>query len=293
MPGDGRRLMVIYNPTAGWRRRRRFNAVLRALATAGCPLTVRETAGHGEAERLARAALGEACDVLVSAGGDGTLNEVANALVGSTMPVGIVPLGTANVMAAEIGLGTTPAAVADVIARGQARPIHLGQVGDRVFCAMGGVGLDARIVAGVSIPLKRRLGKAAYAWGGLKQLIALPDTTYSITVHGETKRAAWAIFANAHFYAGRFVAAPAARIDLPTLHVVLLGRTGRWNLLRYGMGFALGRLHELDDVEIIPTRAFTIDGPEGEPLQTDGDMDGRLPAAVSVAEERLNLLMPG
>lgn len=292
MPGHGRRVLVIYNPAAGFRRRRRFNLALRRLATLGCPLTVRETAGPGEAERLALGARSEECDVVVAAGGDGTINEIANALAGSGMPMGIIPLGTANVLASEIGVGADPVLAADTIAFGHPGDVFLGRAGDRRFCAMAGVGLDARIVARISLRLKRLVGKGAYAWGCLRELAARPGTVYRIEVNGETKRAAWAIVANAHYYAGRFVAAPEARLDLPTLHLVLMKRPGRWNLLRYGTAFLLDRLQELDDVETIPARTMRIDAPEGEPLQADGDLIGRLPAEISVADERLTLLFP-
>ena len=114
-----RRVNVIYNPTAGWRRRARLERVLERLGELGASVTLRETRGRGDAEMLARAADPAACDAVVAAGGDGTINEVMNGLDRRNLPLGIVPLGTANVLAAEIGLPREPRAQAEAIACGR------------------------------------------------------------------------------------------------------------------------------------------------------------------------------
>jgi len=99
-----RRVAVIYNPTAGWRRRWRFRRVLNGLTALGCSLSVFETTTRGDAESFAQALDTEAFDAVAAAGGDGTVNEVANGLAGRGLPLAVIPLGTANVLAAEIGM---------------------------------------------------------------------------------------------------------------------------------------------------------------------------------------------
>src|SRR5262249_23495745 len=127
-----RRMTVVFNPTAGGRRRARLNRTLKLLRDSGCEVAVQATACRGEAETIARAFGGQpqTQDLLVIAGGDGTINEAVNGLLssggGAVSPLALVPLGTANVLANEIGLVTAPAAVARTIARGAAVRAYVG-----------------------------------------------------------------------------------------------------------------------------------------------------------------------
>src|SRR5687768_11921870 len=104
-----RRLLIIFNPAAGLRRRRRLEAVLRHLRPQAREITILETKGPGDAERFAAAAAPERYDALVVAGGDGTVNEAINGLADTPLPLAILPLGAANVLAAEIGQALDPA----------------------------------------------------------------------------------------------------------------------------------------------------------------------------------------
>ena len=145
-----RRLLVIHNPVAGRRRRKRFQAVLNLLETDGDELLLRATEGPGDATRLARRIEAGEADLVVAAGGDGTINEVINGLVTkgrpASVPLAIVPLGTSNVLAAEIGLGTSPEEVARTIREGAVRPVSLGRItganmpDGRCFILMAGAG---------------------------------------------------------------------------------------------------------------------------------------------------------
>jgi diacylglycerol kinase family enzyme len=160
--------LIIFNPAAGWRRRQRLAPVLAQLGEHGCAFVVRETQAPGDAERFAAEVDPEAFDLVVVAGGDGTVNETINGLARSGLPLALIPLGTANVLAAEIGLGPDPAAVARCVALGQPRPIALGAAAGRRFILMAGAGFDAHVVAGVSVPMKRWLGKGAYVLSTLR-----------------------------------------------------------------------------------------------------------------------------
>jgi diacylglycerol kinase family enzyme len=168
---SSRALLLIRNPTAGRRRRDLVDDVVRQVRAAGWTVDLVDTAAVGDARRLA-----EQCDearyaVIAVAGGDGTINEVMNGLVrrSATAPaLAIVPLGTANVLAHELGLDVSAASIARTIVAGRALLVHPGEAcgdGDpRCFSLMAGAGFDAKVVAGVSAPLKRRFGKAAYVW---------------------------------------------------------------------------------------------------------------------------------
>lgn len=296
-----RRVVVIRNPVAGRWRGRRFQAALDALAAHGCRVDLRETGAPGDATRIATEVAAEA-DIVVAAGGDGTINEVLTGLAaaasagGGGAALGIIPLGTANVFAAEIGLAGGMDEVAAAIARGPIRPIHLGVIGvgpgARVFGLMLGVGFDARVVAAVTPGLKRRLGKAAYVLHSLLRIVRYRAAAYTVTVDGVVHTAASAIVANGHFYAGRYVSAPDARLGRDSFEVCLFTRGGRWNVVRYGAALLFGRLARLPDYHIVTGRSLTIEGPKSDPVQADGDIVARLPLTASLFDRRIGVAVP-
>lgn len=289
---DVRRVTVIFNPTSGRRRWRRLAHVLDALAASGCAVTLRETTQRGDAEAFAREASRATCDRLVAAGGDGTINEVVNGMSDPALPLALIPLGTANVLAAEIGLSTRTADIARTILHGAPRTVFLGRANARKFAMMAGVGFDALAVTRVHLPIKRRLGKAAYVIAGLIQLAHQKSTLYDVEIDGATYRAASAIVAKGHFYAGRYICAPAARLDRPVFEICLFKTPGRWNVLRYAVALALNRLDRLSDVTVVSGHRVRITGPTGEPVQSDGDIIALLPVELEIVEKGLLLVMP-
>jgi diacylglycerol kinase (ATP) len=287
-----RRLLIIFNPAAGWRRRRRLAPVLALLREHGCPFVLRETEGPGDAERLAAEVDPGAFDLVVVAGGDGTVNEAINGLARSRLPLAVIPLGTANVLAAEIGLRTDPASIARCVALGQPRPIALGAANGRRFILMAGAGLDAHVVAGVSVPAKRWLGKGAYVLTALRQLLVFPFSPYEVQTDNTVWRAASVIVANARYYGGRFVCAPDASLASATLQVCLFERAGRLAAIGYAIALVTGRLPKLASYRIVEARRIEVRGTPGEPLQGDGDVIGRLNATIEVLPKALDLIYP-
>ena len=298
--GAPRRLLVIYNPTAGGSRRRRFEAVLAALADFGCPMDVRPTGGPGDAGRFAAEAdLGEH-DLVVAAGGDGTINEVINGLV--TLPGGrahpplaILPLGTANVLAAELGLEINPHKIAVMIARGSVQPVCLGQAEGadgrvHVFSLMAGAGFDARVVDGIDLRVKRALGKLAYVLESAKQICRRQPPPLQVTIDGRDHEAASVVVSNGRFYAGRFLLAPEARLDEPRLHACLFRYGDPFNTLRYALALQRGHLPGSRGFEIVTGQDIRIEGEPNAPLQADGDVVARLPARISTLPNALQMV---
>jgi YegS/Rv2252/BmrU family lipid kinase len=290
--GPGRKVLVIFNPTAGRRRRRKLAAVLRHLEQAGCAVTVRPTTARGDAEAIARRAASEGWDVVAVAGGDGTVNEAVNGLYGQGVPLAVIPLGTANVVAAELCIPPDAAGIAGVIAGAPVQDIHLGAANGRFFVMMAGVGFDARVVEAMPARIKRALGRGAYVLMFLAGLFKFSRSRYRVIVDGEAHGAASAVIANGHFYAGRHTCAPLARLGQPLLYVCLFLRPGPLRALRYGLWLLLGRLDRLDDVLILPGRQVTIEGPAGEPVQGDGDIIARVPLKAGLAEKTLSVVAP-
>src|SRR5262249_4555204 len=150
-------------------------------------------------------------------------------------------LGTANVLAAELGIDTL-AEAAEAATAGRPLLCRPGLANGRAFVMMAGVGFDAHVVAGVSAPLKRLLGKGAYVLEMLRQLRRFPFPCYRVEIDSAVHEATSAIIAHGRYYGGRFVVAPEARLDQPELHVCLFRRGGPWHTVRYALALALGRL---------------------------------------------------
>jgi YegS/Rv2252/BmrU family lipid kinase len=298
-------VLLIRNPTAGRRRRGLVDAVVRHVQDAGWTVDLVDTAASGDARRLA-----ESCDagryaVIAVAGGDGTINEVVNGLArrgDGAPPLAIVPLGTANVLAHELGLDFKAAALAQTMMSGRAVLVHPGEAsgeGDpRCFSLMAGAGFDAKVVAGVSAPLKRRLGKAAYVWRSLIETRRYKPVRYAVEIDGVRYEAASVIVTRGRHYAGPYVVAPKALLSEPLLHVCLFERWGRSHTLRFGLALLMGRLPKTAGYRVIAGRdvRLSVLSDAGElrrqPLQIDGDDALTLPVSIGVAAGAVRLLQP-
>ena len=266
--------------------------MLALLRTHGCAVVLRETGAPGDALRFAAEADPEAFDLVVAAGGDGTVNEAINGLAQSGLPLAVIPLGTANVLAAEIGLRTDPVSIARCVALGQPRPIALGAANGRRFLLMAGAGFDAHVVAGVGVGMKRWLGKGAYVLSALRQLLMFPFSAYEVQTDNTIHHAASVIVANGRRYGGRFMSAPGASLERATLQVGLFERGGRLAAIAYALALVTGRLPRLPSYRLVEARRVEIHGRPGEPLQGDGDVIGHLPAAIEVLPNALELVHP-
>lgn len=296
-PETARPLRIIHNPTAGRRRRRFLASVEAALAAAGVAARISPTGARGDAERFARAAAAAGEAAVAVAGGDGTINEAINGLAGGRTALAVIPLGTANVFAAELSLPHSPDGIAALAARATRRAIHLGTIALaggtlRRFSIMAGVGFDAHVVANLNLSLKRATGKFAYVWQTLVEWARLKPRRYRVMADGVSHDCASAIVAKGHFYAGRYVAAPEASPDRDSFELVLFERGGRWAVLRYALALGLGRLPKAEDVRIVRAREIVIEGTGTEPVHADGDIIGTLPARFSIAPEKLCVLAP-
>ena len=294
-----RRLLVIYNPTAGGRKRRRLDRWLSHLDALGADVTLRQTEAPRHAEALARAADPGQFDAVAVAGGDGTINEAVNGLAGSTLPLALLPLGTANVLANEIGLPHRLAELARLAAFGAPRPVWPGEATpesggeSRRFLIMAGIGFDADVVEHLDLAWKRRAGKLAYVASILGRLRDYRPCFYRAEIGGEAVMGASLVAAKAHFYGGRFVLAPTARLDEPSLQLVVFGNAGRRAALGYLAAMGLGRLPHCRSLRILSGKSLRLLEPAGAPVQLDGDIQLRLPALLRIAATPLPLIQPG
>lgn len=290
-----RRLLIIHNPAAGRRRRRFFLNVLAALEHLFCVVTLQATSQRGDAEAFARDMDTNDFDIVVAAGGDGTIREVVNGLLRrddatGILPLGLIPLGTANVLALELGLPTQAKNLAQVLATGTPHRCYPGLANGRLFMMMAGVGFDAHVINNVSLPLKNLIGKYAYVWAALREL-RRDDSRYTIHAGDRTLSAASIIIGKGRLYGGRFVCTPGARLDKPSFQICLFDRSGVWATLLYILGFMRGVVPHMKGVTLIDASNIRIDGPTGDPVQGDGDIFTHLPLDIRVADKSVDLLV--
>ena len=286
------KVLVVYNPIAG-SRSSLLERTLKSLESLGVQTALRETKGPGDGEALCREAIGqESYSAVVAAGGDGTINEVANGLLGAEIPLGIIPLGTVNLMAMEMGLHKDPEQVARCIAFGPARPINIGLVNQRVFLLMVGAGLDGRIVAGVSSSLKNIFGKGAYAVAGLKEIFFNSPARIIVEVDGAKYEAAWVVVSNSSLYGGKFALAPLANLQSPGFTVSMIPGNTRRDLLTGLWAVCRDRKAKRGWTQLNLVTRITIKSDQKEPAQMDGDYFASLPLTIVQASQSLSLIMP-
>ena len=293
-------LCLIYNPMAG-SLRRRPELVQRAahwLAPLGevrlTPTTGPETAGM-----LARQAVANGAKIIVAFGGDGTINEVANGMIGSTVPLGILPGGTANVLCVETGLGTNPEKAAKrLVAAAEPVRIAVGRMTrpdgfSRHFLVMAGIGLDAIVVTEVNQTIKKHLGKVAYWIAGFAMTARnLPQ--FNLELDGQTTRRSFVLASRVRNYGGDLEIAKNVTLLDPCFETVAFAGVNSVRYLPYLAGVAVGQVGKISGVSVAPAKLLTCKPVNGErvPVQLDGELAGYLPAEFSVVPDALTFLMP-
>jgi diacylglycerol kinase (ATP) len=291
-----KRVLIIHNPTSGRRSAAVMGAVVTHLTALGVRVDIRVTEFAGHATTLAAEVPVDSQDCIVAAGGDGTVNEVINGLacLDAPPPLGILPLGTANVLAYELGLPKSAAGLAEILFDGKTRALYPGSIlfegqPERLFAQMAGVGMDARIVEGVSGPLKRFMGKGAYVIETARQWLKGGLPAYQIDIDGAPHQARSLIIANGRLYGGRFVAAPDADISQRGFDILLL-KGGRLDMLGNTLALTCNRISSKSGVRLVKGQKITISGPVGEPVQADGDLMGTLPVTIEAAPQPLMII---
>ena len=248
---------------------------------------------------MAREHIAGGADLILAAGGDGTINEVAEGMVGSTVPLGILPAGTANVLAMEMRMGTKLLRVAERLEECTARRIPVGRLvcdggkTERYFLLMAGIGLDAHVVYHVSGPLKARTGKFAY-WVAGWSLLGKRLTQLEIEMNGRKRTCSFVLLSKVRNYGGDFeIAREVTLLDDEFEAVVFEGKSSV-AYVKYFAGMALNKLSGMSGVSVSRTRKARITAAPNSPayVQVDGEYAGHLPAEVSIVPDALTLLIP-
>ena len=287
-------MLVVFNPTAGRRRAHLLWRVLDVLVENGVRVDLARTRGRGHATELAREAAGAGASLVVAAGGDGAVAEVAAGLLGSTARLGIIPLGTANVLAHELGLPEQPRAVASMLAFGRTRPlwpgIATGADGIRPFVQMLGAGLDAQVVHRLSPPLKRLLGRAAYVVQTVGEAVRYDYRPLRVRIDGHDMSAASVVVCKGRLYAGPYLLAADADSGAPGFTVALFAASGALGALGYGAALPLNLLPRCPGITFLRGREIEIHADSGVPVQADGDAAGTTPVRITDAAASIEVV---
>ncbi len=288
-------MIIVFNPVAGRRRAQLLWRVLDVLVANGVRLDLAETHRAGHAEALAREAARRGEQMVVAAGGDGTIAEVANGLMGTKARLGVIPLGTANVLARELQLPFAPKSVAAALAFGRTCTLWPGQAstpdGARLFVQMLGVGFDAQVVHNLSFPLKKAFGKGAYVLQSVRELVRYKFPTIRMRIDDIETEAASVIVSKGCLYGGNFRVARDAVPANPGFSVILFDRSGPIAAMMYGAALPLNLLGHAPGVRHIRAQRIDFLQNEDVPAQTDGDRAGFVPLWVADAPEPIQVVV--
>jgi len=270
----------------------------------GGDCTLKPTTASGAGRLLAAEAVREGFDTIVAAGGDGTLNEVLNGIgdvsdAFERVRLGLLPLGTVNVFARELGLPLQFDQAWAVIRRGaeRARDLPVVEFGPegrrerRYFAQLAGAGLDARAVELVNWGLKKKVGPLAYVIAALRALHAA-QTPMTVKVRSATVTGELVLVGNGRFYGGRFIVFPHADPDDGRLDACVFPKVSWRTVIGCAMGLPSGRVYQRSGACHLQAETMTLTSAARVPLQLDGEAVGELPATFSVRPRALRILVP-
>lgn len=282
--------VVILNPAANSERARRWRAHVESLA-GNCQVCA--TTRAGEAETLARHAANEGFTKIVAAGGDGTINEVVNGLAESEAMLGLLPMGTVNVFAGELGLPAHNLESCWRIIEGEnTRLVDLPSANGKYFVQLAGVGLDAQVVQETSATLKRNFGPLSYLISAA-QIAARKPPRLVIEADGHsTMEGSFVLVGNGRRYGGPFPFFKHAVIDDGLLDVVAFKQLGYFEIIKYLQDVFFSSDIRLPEVEYFQTARLRVTSDEEVPVELDGEVIGNCPVEFEVKEKTLRVLAP-
>ncbi|MGC9521614.1 MAG: diacylglycerol/lipid kinase family protein [Anaerolineae bacterium] len=294
---------LIYNPTAGpWDVTRPLKRLAAYLGKAGWQAELVQTTRQGDAMRHAREAAAQGVDLVLIAGGDGTINEAVNGLCNSDTTLGIVPAGTGNILAHQLRMPVLSAVapmikeIGDTVLASRVQRVDVGTVNDRRFISWAGLGLDAEIAAQME-PRPRHI----------KRLSILPYIIAGFTVASDYRgvrssfliedrafrtRTLMAVASNIQLYAAFLQIAPQARMDDGLLDIFVFKGLGLSYALKYLMQSFSGRHLASPDVMHVLASKMQVETSPPVAVHLDGDPYGCTPATLSIEPAALKLLVP-
>lgn len=299
------KVMLIHNPTAGPREvEGELDLVVEYLSDCGWQIHKRITEHAGEATEFARQAARDGLDAALISGGDGTVCEAVNGLVGSHTALGVLPTGTGNVWAKELGLPvftlTNPnrlLVAAHLLRKATTRTIDVGRANDRHFLLFAGLGLDATVAHNME-PRERatkRLGVLPYLVAGVMVAFEFYGVRTTVVVDGKKVvrgRSLFILISNAQLYGGLLRITPDARLDDGLLDIAIFNGVGPMYTLRHLFSILGGRHLRDPSVKFLRAKRVMVDCARPWPVQVDGDPIGTTPMTFQVIPRALRVLIP-
>lgn len=283
--------VIILNPSARSDRAGELREKIEGFACAST--VVRKTSGAGEARAIAEWAVKEGFETVVAAGGDGTVNEVVNGIAGSGATLGLLPLGTMNVFAAELRLPKNLRECWELIQAGKTREIDLPLANGHAFVQLAGVGLDAQVVKATSWEFKKNFGPLSYLVSAAQIASRKPPRLVAES-GGTTREGSFVLIGNGRLYGGPFSVFTNAQIDDGLLDVLIFKNLGYLDIVRYLHGILLGTHVNLRDVDYFRTDRLRVSAQEEVPVpvEVDGEVIGSAPVDFEFHPRRLRVIAP-
>lgn len=234
------------------------------------------------------------CDLVIVGGGDGTLNAAAPALAYSGMPLGVLPLGTANDFARTVGIPTDPLRAAEVIATGKLQPVDLGEVNGHLFFNVASIGFSAELAGELSEHAKKRWGVAGYGIVAARILMRSRLFVATLEHDGTTERirTMQVSVGNGRYYGGGMAVEETARADDGWLDFYSLEVDHWWRLLRLLPSLRKGTHGQWDDVRAFRTKEVTVRTRQPRPVNTDGELTTWTPAHFRIRPKSVQVFVP-
>lgn len=282
--------ITILNPAARSDKASKLRERIHTLS-GGVPMHL--TSEAGDARQIAEQAVHDGVEVIIAAGGDGTLNEVINGIGRAPVRLGILPVGTMNVFATEIGipLGNLKAAW-KVIEQGKVISVDLPRANDTHFIQLAGVGLDAEVVRKTTADSKRALGPLSYLLTLVQVAAHKPPHILLEAEGGRDRKGSFALIGNGRFYGGPFPVFKRANLQDGLLDVLVFQNQSHWDVVRYFQAIAFGTHPELPDVEYFQTSSLKVTSAGDVPVELDGEIAGMLPCVFSIESQKLLVIAP-
>ncbi len=299
-PPVAARARIVVNPTSGSVRGAFGLAELREtakwLTRHGLPTELSLTRYSGHATELAREAAEAGREMVIAAGGDGTLNDVIQALAGHTTALGVLPMGTVNVWAREMGISLHPAEAREVLLHGVRRRVDLGRAGRRYFLMMAGVGFDAEVARRVEQGALKRIGLKLLEYLATAGFLSLThrSSTLRIRLHGKRRatQALMVIIGNTRLYGGALTFTRRAVADDGMLDVVVISGGNIFHRANVFLRALFRRRTQTQSVRYERAQSVRIEADGNVPVQVDGEVIGALPMTFSVVPQALTVIVP-
>src|SRR5436309_9806942 len=280
--------LIILNPAAHSDRAQRKRAEVESLAE---DCIVCATTSAGDAELMARRGVKEGFEKIVAAGGDGTINEVVNGLAGANATLGLLPIGTMNVFATELGLPVHDLQLCwDIIKADNTRAVDLPKANQKFFVQLAGVGLDAQVVKETSAQLKRNFGPLSYLISAAQIAARQPPRLFIKSEDTSIDEGSFVLVGNGCLYGGRFPFFKHAALDDGLLDVVVFKRLGYLEIIKYLQDVVFSSDIRVPEIEYFQTNQLRVESDQTVPVEVDGELVGNCPIEFTVQNRSLRVL---